>query len=170
MCHLVTITKSLGVKSLNMFMKTCRCPIWRSSNHYFQTKTFFINYAFTHSKKFRLTMEENCLSALHINRSFISSLKSVIAFLLAPKIYRILNSQRNVKHGYLESAPRPSRSAPVHQFHTRYFPHSIFWCPNAPHWCTGALHQCTSAPVRCTSALTCKGEFQTRTTISRVAL
>ena len=122
------------------------------------------------SKKFPLTMEENCLSALHINRSFFLSLKSVIAFLLAPKIYRILNSQRNVKHGYLESAPRPSRSAPVHQFHTWYFPHSIFWCTNAPHWCTGALHQCTSAQVRCTSALTCKGEFQTGNIISRVAL
>ena len=115
-------------------------------------------------------MAENCLSGLHIHQSFFSSLKSVIAFLLAPKIYRILNSQRNVKHGHLESAPRTHRSAPVHQFHTWYFPHSIFWCTNAPHWCTGALHQCTSAQVRCTSALTYKGEFQTRSIISRVAL
>ena len=148
MCHLVTITKSLGVKSLNMFMKTCRCPIWRSSNHYFQTKTFFINYAFTHSKKFRLTMEENCLSALHINRSFISSLKSVIAFLLAPKIYRILNSQRNVKHGHLESAPRAHRSAPV--------PSAPVRCTNAPvHHARyfGALVHCTGALLHRTGAL-----------------
>ena len=109
MFHLVTISKSLRVKLLNMFMKTCRCPIWRSSNHYFQTKTFFINYAFMHSKTFRLPMEENCLSALHINRSFFSSLKSVIVFLLAPKIYRILNSQRNVKHSLRK---QPSFFAP----------------------------------------------------------
>ena len=133
MCHLFTINKSLRVKLLNMFMKTCRCPIWRSSNHYFQTKTFFINYAFMHSKTFRLPMEENCLSALHINRSFFSSLKSVIVFLLAPKIYRILNSQRNVKHGYLESVPRPSRSAPVHQF--------------LVHWCGALMHRCTALDI-----------------------
>ena len=78
-------------------------------------------------------MEENCLSALHINRSFFSSLKSVIAFLLAPKIYRILNSQRNVKHGHLESAPRANLSAPVLQFPV--------------HRCGALMHRCTTLDI-----------------------